>query len=103
MHRATIMYSVPDDPEEFLRRYRDEHLPLVDPVPGLRRFSWSTPRCLGGTDAPVFLVAELDFDDKEQMKAALGSPEMAAAGAHADELGVARVMYLGEVETPVDA
>ena len=103
MHRMTIHYAVPDDPEGFLQRYRDEHVDLVTPVPGLRRFAWSRPRSVGEPAGDVFLIAQLDFEDQDALKAALGSAEMAAAGAHADELGVPRTTYLGEVVTAYDA
>lgn len=100
MHRVTIQYARPDDPEAFDRRYLEQHVPLVEPVPGLLRFTWSKPRT---SDEPeIYLVAELDFADKETMKAALGSPEMAAAGADADAMGVPRSTYVGEVVTAVE-
>ncbi|MEJ7833993.1 MAG: EthD family reductase [Nocardioides sp.] len=94
-HRITIQYAVPDDPEAFDAHYRDVHVPLVAPIPGLRRFTTSRPRGLGGA-APYF-VAELWFDDGDALKAALRSPEMAAAGADAEGLGVPMTMFSGEV------
>ncbi|CUR55829.1 putative ethyl tert-butyl ether degradation protein [metagenome] len=98
MHRLTIQYAVPDDPQAFDTRYAESHVPLVLPVPGLRAFSWSKVRPMGGEQS-VYLVAQLDFDDREAMKAALASPEMTAAGLDADDLGVPRVMFSGEVTT----
>jgi uncharacterized protein (TIGR02118 family) len=94
----TIQYAVPSDPEAFDRRYAEGHVPLVRPVPGLRAFSWSKVRAMGPQGAdPVYMVAQLDFDDLDAMKAGLASPEMAAAGADADEIGVPRTMFSGEV------
>ncbi|KQP65449.1 EthD family reductase [Nocardioides sp. Leaf285] len=98
MYRVTIQYAVPEDPEAFDRRYAEGHVPLVLPVPGLRSFTWSKVRPMGGDPAAgPYLVAQLDFDDREAMTAALSSPEMAAAGADADEIGVPRTMFAGEV------
>ena len=96
MHRMTIWYAVPEDPAGFDERYRSEHVPLVLPVPGLRAFTWSWPRSLGGPQT-VHLVAELDFDDAEALQAALRSPEMTTAAEHAAGLGTAMTMFSGEV------
>lgn len=98
MHRLTIQYAVPSDPEAFDAHYVEHHVPLVGPLPGLRAFSWSKPRPLGG-EQTVYLVAQLDFDDADALQTALGSPEMAAAGRDAAGLGVPTVMFSGEVVT----
>ena len=96
MHRITIQYAVPEDPGAFDEHYFEHHVSLVAPIPGLRAFSWSKPRPLGG-DQVVYLVAQLDFDDSESMKAALSSAEMQVTGADAAQLGVAMTMFTGEV------
>jgi uncharacterized protein (TIGR02118 family) len=96
-HRLTIQYAAPADPEAFDAHYFGQHLPLCEPLPGLRAASWSKPRGLGG-DAP-YLVTQLDFDDAEALKAALRSPEMAAVARDADTLPAERVMFTGEVES----
>ena len=99
MHRVTIQYDVPQDPGAFDERYFDHHVPLVAPIPGLHAFTWSKPRPLGG-DHSVYLVAQLDFDDADSLKAALSSAEMGAVGADAAQLGVSMKMFRGEVVTP---
>jgi uncharacterized protein (TIGR02118 family) len=99
MHRVTIQYAVPEDPAAFDQHYFDRHVPLVAPVPGLRRFSWSKPRPLGG-EQTVYLVAQLDFDDDVTLRAALSSAEMRAAGEDAARLGVPMTMFSGEVVEP---
>ncbi|WP_341925838.1 EthD family reductase [Nocardioides psychrotolerans] len=100
MHRLTIEYTAPADVEAFEAHYRDVHVPLVNGLPGLRRFVTSHPRGLGG-DAP-YLVAELWFDDAESMASALKTPEMGATATDADALcaatGVAsRLMFTGDL------
>ena len=99
MHRVTIQYAVPADPPAFDERYFGRHVPLVATVPGLRSFSWSKPRPLGG-EVSVYLVAQLDFVDADTMSAALSSPEMQAAGKDAARLGVPMTMFSGEVVEP---
>ena len=96
MHRVTIQYAVPADPASFDERYFEHHLPLVAPIPGLRAFTWSKPRPLGGEQS-VYLVAQLDFEDDTSLRAALASPQMRAAGTDAARLGVPTTMFTGEV------
>ncbi|KRC66135.1 hypothetical protein ASE12_16055 [Aeromicrobium sp. Root236] len=96
MHRITIQYGAPADPEAFERHYTEVHVPLASTLPGLRRYVRSHPRGMGG-DAP-YLVAELWFDDADALKAALKSPEMAETAADAQTFDVASMTtFTGEV------
>ncbi|KAA1394343.1 EthD family reductase [Aeromicrobium ginsengisoli] len=96
MHRITVQYGVPADPEAFEQHYTEVHVPLASTLPGLRRFVRSHPRAMGG-DAPYF-VAELWFDDADALKTALKSPEMAKTAADAQTFDVASMTtFTGEV------
>lgn len=98
MHRLTVQYAQPADPAAFEKEYADVHVPLVRALPGLARFTLSRPRSLGPAEAPApFLVAEMWFDDAHSLKAALHSPQMAAAAKHAASLGVPATMFSAEV------
>ena len=102
MHRITIQYAAPADPEGFDAHYRDVHVPLAASLPGLRRFALSRPRALGPGEAP-HLVAELWFDDADALRAALKSPEMAETAADAERMCKAHgvpgtTMFTGAVE-----
>lgn len=76
-----VYYETPDDPEAFDAHYWDVHLPIAKTMPGLRSYRVSrnvkSPR--GGD--PFYLVAELEWDSGEDMKAAFASPEGKATGA----------------------
>jgi uncharacterized protein (TIGR02118 family) len=96
MHRLSIQYAEPADPETFDKHYFERHIPLCKPLPGLLSASFSKPRALGPGAVP-YLVAELDFADGDALKAALTSPEMAAVAADAAALEAERVMFTGEV------
>jgi uncharacterized protein (TIGR02118 family) len=98
MHRLTIHYQTPADPDAFDQQYFEQHVPLCRPLPGLRAAAFSKPRVLGEGVAP-YLVAEFDFDDAAALKTALRSPEMAVVAADAQALPAARVMFTGEVIT----
>jgi uncharacterized protein (TIGR02118 family) len=70
--------------EEFLRYWREEHLPLVTLVPGIRRYVISPvyDRPDGGDRTPDGM-AELWFDDEAALEAALASDETRATAVDA--------------------
>ena len=75
MYRLTVEYDAPADPAAFETRYTDEHVPLVQQIPGLGRFTLSHPK---GDDGTPYLVAELWWDDEAAFKASGATAEMAA-------------------------
>jgi uncharacterized protein (TIGR02118 family) len=97
-HRLTIQYGEPADAEVFDKHYFEVHVPLCQPLPGLRNASFSKPRALGGGVVP-YLVAELDFDDADALFGALKSPEMAELAVDAETLDATRTMFTGEIRT----
>lgn len=82
MVKLVVGYGQPQDPAGFDAHYAATHVPLVDKIPDLRRFEHGkvvgTP---DGSTPPFYYLAELSFDDAEQLQAAMGSPEGQAAGA----------------------
>lgn len=77
------LYKRPEGGDEGLRtfwqRYRDEHLPLIEKVPGLRATRiYNVPQIYAGED--FVAAAEMDFDDRAALDAAMASDEMKAAG-----------------------
>jgi uncharacterized protein (TIGR02118 family) len=84
------LYHRPDGGDEaleiFRRRYRDEHLPLIRHVPGLRSIHVATVerRIMGEHD--LVLVARMIFDDRAALDAGLASDEMRAAGRNLREV-----------------
>lgn len=82
--RLTVAYNPPPDAEEFFRRYRDEHVPLVADIPGVLSFEWSkVTGTASGEPSRYALLASLTFDSMESFGAGMGSPAGKAAGAHA--------------------
>lgn len=83
MSKLIALYKQPEDPAAFDKAYFETHLPLIDKVPGLQskqvtRFT----RALVGDG--YYLMAEMHFADADALKAAMKSPEMAAAGENLD-------------------
>ena len=82
MVKLVVAYGMPADPAAFDEHYAGTHRPLAEKIPSVRRFE--AGRVLGtpdGSAAPFYFIAELWFDDIEQLQAAMGSPEGQAAAA----------------------
>src|SRR5579875_1138055 len=81
MVKLVVAYGHPEDPAAFDRHYAETHVPLAQQIPNVRRFE--AGRVLGtadGSDAPYYFIAELWFDDVEQLQASMDSAEGQAAG-----------------------
>jgi uncharacterized protein (TIGR02118 family) len=73
--RFLVLWGRPEDPIGFERHYRDVHIPIALKIPGLRRYTLSRKIAPIRGDNPYYLVAELDFDDLESLRAAFASPQ----------------------------
>lgn len=80
MVKLIAIYAKPEDPAAFDAHYREVHTPLALALPGLRRLEVARVTGAAGGDARYYQVAEMYFDDMTALKAALKSPEGAAAG-----------------------
>jgi uncharacterized protein (TIGR02118 family) len=82
--KLIALYSTPKDPEAFEDAYFNSHVPLIKKLPGLLEINMSMhSRTLLGEKAP-YMISEMKFADKEALKTALNSPEMAKAGENLD-------------------
>jgi uncharacterized protein (TIGR02118 family) len=92
--RFLALYETPADPEAFGRHYRQVHIPLARQLPALRRYTLGgAARAIRG--APYYLIAELEWDTLEDLRAAFASPEGRATAADAaclQELATVRSM-----------
>jgi uncharacterized protein (TIGR02118 family) len=82
MVKLVVAYGPPEDPAAFDQHYAETHVPLVQKIPNLRRFE--AGKVLGtadGSPAPYYFIAELWFDDPDELQAAMQTPEGQAAGA----------------------
>ena len=82
MVKLVVAYGQPQDPAAFDEHYAGTHIPLVEKIPSLRRFeSGKVDGTPDGSAPPFYYLAELWFDDAEQVQASVGSSEGLAAGA----------------------
>lgn len=80
MVKLVVLYKKPSDVAAFEKHYREIHLPLARKMPGIRRMDVSHVTGSPGGEAKYYMMAEIYFDTKESMMAALASPEGKAAG-----------------------
>jgi uncharacterized protein (TIGR02118 family) len=88
--KLVALYKQPADPAAFDEAYFKTHIPLVKKLPGLQKtvVTRFTRTLLGDG---FYLMAEMYFADEAALKAAMKSPENAAAGENLD--GFARGLY----------
>jgi uncharacterized protein (TIGR02118 family) len=63
--KLVVLYTHPDDPAAFDRRYFDTHMPLVNAVPGLQRAETGRlVAALDGGEQAYYRLTELYFADQ---------------------------------------
>jgi uncharacterized protein (TIGR02118 family) len=81
--KIVALYKTPQNPQEFDQRYFDEHVPLVNKMPGV--LHWEIAKYAGsatGDEPPYYMVVELYYDNLDALKASLASKEGKEAGDH---------------------
>jgi uncharacterized protein (TIGR02118 family) len=82
MAHVVVMYRTPKDAAVFDKHYFETHVPLVNKMPGLRKYEVSQgPVATPVGPSPFYLVATLYFDNVAAVKAGFASPEGKAAAA----------------------
>jgi uncharacterized protein (TIGR02118 family) len=95
MAQVIALYKKPVDPAAFDAHYHAKHIPLAKTLPGLRGHHISKgPIGTPAGEAPLHLVAVLEFDSVAAIQAALGSPEGAATAADLGNFAMAGVDLL---------
>jgi uncharacterized protein (TIGR02118 family) len=82
----------------FLRRYREEHLPLVTGTPGLRATRVQRVEQALGAETDLVMITAMEFDDRAALDAGLASDAMRQAGRNLREIapGLATLLVLEE-------
>ena len=75
MTKLIALYRKPSDPAEFDKHYFDVHIPLVRKFPGLKKLEVTRVTGAPIGEAKFHLVAEMYFDSRDAMDAALASAE----------------------------
>jgi uncharacterized protein (TIGR02118 family) len=81
MVKLIIFFRKPADVDAFEEHFANNHVPLINVMPNLRRAA--VTRALGAPrgEPPYYLIHEVYFEDMPALTYALNSPEGRAAGA----------------------
>ncbi len=89
-----------DAMDEFMTRYLDEHMPLIEKVPGLRSsVVEKVKHHYSGDD--IVVVTRMEFDDAEALETGMASDEMRAAGRNLREIAPEMLTLVALDEDPV--
>jgi uncharacterized protein (TIGR02118 family) len=75
MVKLVVLYKKPANPAEFDKRYFEQHLPIANKIPGLKKVEVAHITGAPMGESEYYLQAELYFENMEAMKAGLNSPE----------------------------
>ena len=79
MVKLVALYKKPADVEAFEKHYNEIHAPLARKMPGLQKMEVSHMTGSPGGEPKFYMMAEMYFESKAIMFAALGSDEGKAA------------------------
>jgi len=78
--RLIALYAPPEDPVAFDAHYRDTHTPIIRRYPGLLDLRLTRPDGVGGRPPAFYLMAEMAFDSRADLDAALASESGVESG-----------------------
>lgn len=99
MVKLIAMYKTPSDIEEFEKHYYEVHMPMIEKMPGLLKTEVSKILGMPGQDSKYYLMAEMYFENMDELNESMASPEGKAAGK--DLISFAKdyvIMMFGEVK-----
>jgi uncharacterized protein (TIGR02118 family) len=86
--------------DELLSRYLDEHMPLIEKVPGLRSSVVErVAQHYAGDD--IVIVTRMEFDDAAALEAGMASDEMRVAGRNLRDIAPGLLTLVALEEEPV--
>ena len=104
MTTLLALYRRPEGGDEalatFLRRYRDEHLPLVAATPGLRATRVRRVEQALGAETDLVMITAMEFDDLAALDAGLASDAMRQAGRNLREIAPGLATFLVLEDAP---
>jgi uncharacterized protein (TIGR02118 family) len=82
--KLVVLYPYPSDADQFEKVYLDEHVPIAQKIPHVKKFKATKVAGTPTGHQPAFYrIAELYFESPHSLKAALASEAGQAAAGHA--------------------
>ncbi|HRE41023.1 MAG TPA: EthD family reductase [Ignavibacteria bacterium] len=96
MTKLIALYKKPENIEDFENKYFNEHMPLVNKMPGLIKSEVVRLKGIGG-EGKFYLQATMYFDNEDKLNEAMASPEGRASAKNLMSFAKDYVtMYIGE-------
>ena len=76
MHKLTVLYGHPTDPQAFDKYYHETHIPIAKKMKGLK--GWTIGKLQNGGEGekpPYYMIVALYADTRADIEAILASPE----------------------------
>lgn len=101
MHKVTLLYGHPANPDAFEKYYAEKHLPLAAKMKGVSRLELTKFLAAPDGGKPAsYRMAELYFSNQSEMEKTLSSPEGQAAVGDLPNFATGGVtIIIGTVET----
>ena len=80
MAKVIVMYEKPKDQQGFEEYYFNTHMPVAGKVPNVKDAKVQRVLSNQNTDLSLYLITEIEFESKSQMKEAFASEEWKAVG-----------------------
>jgi uncharacterized protein (TIGR02118 family) len=80
MVKLIALYKEPADIQGFEKHYINNHTPLIQKLPGLKKLEVARITNALAGDAKYYRIASMYFESEDSLNAALASPEGKAAG-----------------------
>jgi uncharacterized protein (TIGR02118 family) len=99
MHRLTVLYEHPKDPEAFDRYYYETHIPIARKMKGWK--GWTIGKCQSATPGErprYYMIVGLYAESRAAIDAILQSPEGQAAVADLPNFATGGCQFLFDEE-----
>lgn len=80
MAKVIVLYEKPKDQEGFEEYYFNTHMPIAGKVPHVKNANVQRVLSNQNTDLSLYLITEIEFENKADMKEAFASEEWKAVG-----------------------
>jgi uncharacterized protein (TIGR02118 family) len=92
--RLIALYATPEDPAAFDAHYREVHAPIVNRYPGMLDMRLTRADGVAGREPAYYLMAEMFFDSRADLDAALTSDAGVESGKDLRNFAAAGVTLL---------
>jgi uncharacterized protein (TIGR02118 family) len=101
--RLIALYRPPEDPAAFDAHYRDVHSPIIERYPNLRGMRLTRTDGVAGRPPDFYLMAEMSFDSRADLDAALASEAGIESGRDLRNFaGAGFTLLIADDEAPSD-